>query len=85
MINDRNTARLQLGEAAVFSFNKAAELLPWADGEARKWLEDRGLVRHVSGRPVVVWRHVLEALGDPPSAPLPSPAPKRAPLPRVKL
>jgi hypothetical protein len=85
MNNDRNLARRQLGEAAVFSLNQAAELLPWADSEVRQWLTDRGLVRHVNGRSIVRWRDVLEALGDPPSAPVPNPAPKRAPLPRVKL
>jgi hypothetical protein len=82
---DRNTARRQLGEAAIFSLNRAAELLPWADGEARQWLEARGLVRHVNGRGVVRWRDVLEALGGSPSAPIVKPTPKRAPLPRVKL
>jgi hypothetical protein len=83
--SERDDSRLRLGEAALFSLNRAAELLPFADGEARAWLEARGLVRHVNGRSIVVWREVIEALGDPPSAPVPSPAPKRAPLPRVKL
>ena len=82
---ERDFARLLQGEAALFSLNRAAELLPFADGAARAWLEARGLVRYVNGRPCVRWRDVLEALGDPPSAPLPNPGPKRAPLPRVKL
>jgi hypothetical protein len=83
MKSDRDESRLKLGEAALFSLNRAAELLPWADGEGRQWLEARGLVRHVNGRSVVRWRDVLEALDD--GAPKPPPAPRRAPMPRVKL
>ena len=83
MSNDRTTARLMLGIAAIFSLNKAAELLPWADSDARQWLEDRGLVCHVNGRTVVRWRDVLEALGDgEPVKPVPE---RRDPLPRVRL
>jgi len=85
MKSHRDESRLKLGEAALFSLNRSAELLPFADGDARQWLEARGLVRHVDGRPVVRWRDVLEALGDPPVAPTQKPAPMRAPLPRVKL
>jgi hypothetical protein len=81
MIRDRDESRLKLGEAALFSLNRAAELLPFADGEARDWLEARGLVRHVNGRSVVRWRDVLEALDNG----SPTPTPRRAPLPRVKL
>lgn len=79
----RDSARLIQGEAAVFSLNRAAELLPLGDTDARAWLEARGLVRHVNDRPVVRWRDVLEALGD--GAPV-QPAPeRREPLPRVRL
>ncbi len=84
MKKERDEARLIQGAAALFSLNRAAELLPCSDGEARKWLEDRGLVRHVNGRPVVRWRDVLEALADGTRL-VATPAPKRAPLPRVKL
>jgi hypothetical protein len=83
MKSERDESRLRLGDAALFSLNRAAELLPWADGEGRQWLEARGLVRHVNGRSVVRWRDVLEALDD--SSAAPAPARKRAPLPRVKL
>lgn len=85
MKSDRDESRLKLGDAALFSLNRAAELLPWADGEARQWLEARGLVRYASGRPVVRWRDALEALGDGAPSSGPDAAPKRAPLPRVKL
>lgn len=82
---NRDGARLRLGEAAVFSLNRAAELLPLGDGEARAWLEARGLVRHVNGRAVVVWRDVLQALGEGARLEQVVPAPTRGPLPRVKL
>lgn len=85
MKSDRNAFRLALGEAAVFSLNKAAELLPLGDGEARAWLEARGLVRHVNGRPIVRWRDVLEALDDGALAALVPPSPSPANLPRVRL
>ncbi len=83
MKKDRDSARLVQGGDALFSLNRAAELIPVGDTEARRWLEARGLVRHVNGRPCVRWRDVLEALDD--SSPTPALAPKRAPLPRVKL
>ncbi len=85
MKKERDEARLMQGAAALFSLNRAAELVPCSDGEARRWLEVRGLVRHVNGRPVVVWRQVLEALGDGGPIEAPEPTPMRAPLPRVKL
>ena len=85
MTGDRDQARLAQGDAALFSLNRAAELLPLGDGEARAWLEARGLVRHVNGRPVVRWRDVLEALcdGAPPALVPPSTPPVN--LPRVRL
>lgn len=85
MKKDRDGIRALLGSDALFSLNRAAELIPICDGEARQWLEQRGLVRYLNGRPVVRWRDVLEALGDPAHAPISRPVPKRAPLPRVKL
>jgi len=84
MRTTRHECRLKMGEAALFSLNRAAQLLPWSDSRARKWLMDRGLVRHIDGRPVVRWRDVLEALDDGTRVVV-NPAPKRAPLPRVKL
>ena len=85
MKKDRDDARAMLGINALFSLNRAAELIPIGDGEARRWLEAHGLVRHVNERPVVRWCDVLEALGEPPVAPGRKPAPKCVPLPRVKL
>ena len=83
MPRDRDQARLALGDAALLSLNRTAELMPVGDTEARAWLEARGLVRHVNGRPVVRWRDVLEALGD--GEPVKPFSERRDPLPRVRL
>ncbi len=85
MKSERDDSRLKLGDAALLSLNRTAELMPCGDTDARAWLMAQGLVRHINGRPVVRWRDVLEALGDPPVVPSPKAEPKRAPLPRVKL
>jgi len=85
MLKPRDEARLNLGDAAVFSLNRAAELLPFSDGEARTWLEARGLIRHINGRAVVRWRDVLDALCDNVPKAKPRPSQKREPLPRVRL
>ena len=75
-----------LGRAAVFSVSRAAELLPIRDCEARAWLRDRGLIRDLVGRSVVVWGDVLDALEDDrPNRPRTSPRTRRFALPRNKL
>ena len=67
----RDRERLGLGRDAVLSLGRAAELLPLADGEARAWLREQGLVAsiEVCGRTkeLVHWGAVLERLGPPPT------------------
>ena len=62
MAASRRAERLQQGSGAIFSLGTACALLPLDDGEARGWLRERGLVRHLLGRPVVVWADVQDAL-----------------------
>lgn len=67
--------RLALGADAVLPLQQAAALLPMADREAREWLRDRGLVRQLAGRDVVIWGDITDALRanetPPPSVPSP--------------
>lgn len=58
----RARKRLLLGAAACLPLAEAAGLLPLADREALAWLRERGLVRHLAGRPVVLWLDVIEAI-----------------------
>ena len=51
--------RLGLGGAALFSVEEAAELLPIRDREARKLIEEAGIVRRLAGRRVVRWQDCL--------------------------
>jgi hypothetical protein len=69
----------------VVSVSEAAAWLPVEDAEARRWLHWRGLVKDLSGRPVVVWRAVLDALqlDDEPGGG--SGAPAAVAMPRVSL
>lgn len=60
----RTLQRLALGAAAVLPVALAADPLPIADDEARRWLRDHGLVRNLAGREVVVWGDVLDALRE---------------------
>ena len=48
-------ARLLLGPAALLSVEQAASLLPVRDGEARRLIEDAGIIRRLAGRRVVLW------------------------------
>lgn len=83
---EREAARLLLGMASVLSPRRAAELLPWRDSEARRWLRAQGLILTVGGRELVIWGDVLEALRREADGPEdPPPTPRVAPLPRVKL
>lgn len=77
---DRKLARLVVSPGAILSLQKAAELLPIADRDARAWLRRCGLVRNLAGRPVIIWQEVIDALANPPEAP-----PKVAALRRVEL
>ena len=62
--SSRNESRLNLGQAAIFSVAQAVGLLPLADREAKQWLIDHDLIRHLSGRRVVIWGEVLHALSS---------------------
>ncbi len=46
-------SRLLLGRDALVSVERAAELLPIRDSEARKLIEGAGIVRRLAGRRVV--------------------------------
>ena len=61
-ISNRGAQRLALGSGAVFSVAQAAGLLPIHDRDARRWIRDRGLVRHLAGREVVIWGDLLDAV-----------------------
>jgi hypothetical protein len=69
-----------MGSGAILSLGEACELLPVADREARRWLQEQGLVSYIAGRPVVVWTAVQEALRRPDT-----PQPGSKPRPRLKL
>lgn len=66
-MTSRTPTRVQLGAAAVLSVAEAAQMLPWADTQARLWLEARDLILDVPGAPgpCVVWGKVVEALTGP--------------------
>lgn len=67
----RDRERLGLGRDAILSLGRAAELLPLADGEARAWLREQGLVATIEAcgrsRELVHWGAVLERLGPAPT------------------
>jgi hypothetical protein len=58
----RDQDRLQLGGGAILSLDRAAQLLPISDQEARAWPRERGLVRVLLGRQVVIWGRVVEEI-----------------------
>ncbi len=70
----RDRERLGLGRDAILSVGRAAELLPLADGEARAWLREQGLVATIEAcgrtKELVHWGAVLEKLApaSPPKA-----------------
>lgn len=57
--------RLVVSASAVVSVGQAARLLPIGPKDARRWLRNRGLVRDLDGRSVVVWGDVVRELGRP--------------------
>ena len=77
-------ARLLLGPAALLSVEQAAILLPLRDGEARRLLEDAGIIRRLAGRRVVLWSDAV-ALAVPEAEKQAQPAPAARPLRRAKL
>lgn len=79
-----------MGLGAILSLDEAAELLPIADADARRWLVDAGCVRDLNGRKTVSWLRVVEAWDTLPlhSTKAPRPGlrvPAAEPLPRVAL
>ena len=77
--------RLHLGEAAVLTPTKAAELLPVREADALRWLRARGLVRRVPGLgEVVVWGDVVAAIRAGELVAVAT-APLTATLPRARL
>jgi len=74
-----------LGAGAVLSLGEAVALLPVGDRDARDWLEKRGLVRSLAGRPVVIVADIHAELraGERPQQQAPATAPAK--LPRVRL
>ena len=55
----RDLDRLILGASALLSISRAAELLPVSDAEARRLIEDAGIIRRLAGRRVVLWSEVV--------------------------
>ena len=85
-MGNRCTARREQGAGAVYSPSVAAELLPFRDATALRWLRRRGLVHEDPelGQ-YVVWREVLDRLqygGPDPDPPRPVGALPRAGLSR---
>ena len=59
----RADRRLLLGSAAVLSVTEAAELLPWSDSVARRWLRDEKLIaKGPTGKDLVLWGKVTARL-----------------------
>lgn len=56
---DVEEQRLVISPAAILSVAQAVQLLPIRDVEARAWLRERGLIRDLCGRQVVVWGMVV--------------------------
>lgn len=83
--SERHRDRLAQGAAAVMSPSAAARLLPIDDREALSWLQDRGLVRQLLGRPVVVWFDVLEAIRGADEEPRRQEKQRPRAMPRMKL
>lgn len=79
-----DSARLQLGAAAVLTPTRVCELLPLGETTVMGWLRARGLIRKVAGADVVLWGDVLEAIRDHGLA-RPAPAPRGATLRRAAL
>jgi len=82
MSSKRHEERISLGSAAVLPLTVAAALLPVADCKARRWIRERGLVRNLVGKEVVVWVDIVDALREEPDGPDGFAA---ASLPRVEL
>jgi len=60
--SDRSSRRVLLGAACLMSPSVAAALAPIADHKAMQYFRDHGLIRHMAGKPVVIWGEVLESI-----------------------
>jgi len=60
----RNTERRTVGLGSILRVSHAAALLPISDRRAREWLRDQQLVLDLDGKPIVVWRAVVERLTE---------------------
>jgi hypothetical protein len=56
-----------LGLGDVLTVREAVRALRIAEAEGRRWLETEGLIRHVAGRPRVIWGDVVARIraGEP--------------------
>ncbi len=71
--------RLLLGPTAVLSIETAATLLPIRDADARRLIEQAGIIRDLDGKRVVLWGDCAE-LAELRST---RPARRRSPRPKV--
>lgn len=52
-----------LTRATVLTVAAACRALRMREGDARRWLREKGLIREVAGRRRVVWGEILDAMG----------------------
>ena len=61
-----------LGPCDLLTVAEAVRALRIREADARRWIRERGLVRRVEGRDLVVWGEVVRAISgaveEPPSA-----------------
>jgi hypothetical protein len=51
--------RYLLGPAALLSVERAASCMPLRDADARRLLEEAGVIRRLAGRRVVLWAEAI--------------------------
>jgi hypothetical protein len=59
---DLPSERLNLGRAAVLSISRTASLLPVRDADARRLIEEAGIVRLIGGKRCCVWGDVIDCV-----------------------
>lgn len=69
-MTSRRDERIALGAAAVVTVHEAVKRLPIADRDAEAFIRERGLIRALQGREVVIWGDVLDALRGAAGAPV---------------
>ncbi len=62
MPSDRSRQRALLGAACLVSPSAAAALAPIADHKAMQYFREHRLIRHMAGKPVVIWGEVLDSI-----------------------